>query len=85
MLTATNNLFNLVLVQLHRRFLVRSAQYSPILQGPNITLYRYESYLQHSDPVVLALNPFFVLTTILHIPYWKKLASGAVTPLSRPH
>jgi len=22
---------------------------------------RYESYLSHSDPVVLALNPFFVL------------------------
>ena len=24
-------------------------------------LHRYESYLSHSDPVVLALNPFFVL------------------------
>jgi len=23
--------------------------------------FRYESYLSHSDPVVLALNPFFVL------------------------
>jgi len=25
------------------------------------TFNRYESYLSHSDPVVLALNPFFVL------------------------
>ena len=25
---------------------------------------RYESYLQHSDPVVLALNPFFVLECV---------------------
>lgn len=24
-------------------------------------LVRYESYLSHSDPVVLTLNPFFVL------------------------
>lgn len=23
--------------------------------------YRYESYLSHSDPVVLALNPYFIL------------------------
>lgn len=29
----------------------------PTLSPPR----RYESYLSHSDPVVLALNPFFVL------------------------
>jgi hypothetical protein len=34
---------------------------SPTSERPNTTSYRYESYLQHSDPVVLALNPFFVL------------------------
>lgn len=28
----------------------------------------YESYLSHSDPVVLALNPFFVLEYALHHP-----------------
>lgn len=27
--------------------------------------HRYESYLSHSDPVVLALNPFFVLEYVL--------------------
>ena len=28
----------------------------------------YESYLSHSDPVVLALNPFFVLEyVVLHL------------------
>jgi hypothetical protein len=27
----------------------------------NPLLDRYESYLSHTDPVVLALNPFFVL------------------------
>jgi hypothetical protein len=34
---------------------------SPTSEESNTTSYRYESYLQHSDPVVLALNPFFVL------------------------
>lgn len=29
---------------------------------------RYESYLQHSDPVVLALNPFFVLEYVRFTP-----------------
>jgi carnitine O-acetyltransferase len=32
---------------------------------------RYESYLSHSDPVVLALNPFFVLEYVsrgFHLP-----------------
>ena len=27
---------------------------------------RYESYLSHSDPVVLALNPFFILEYVTH-------------------
>ena len=38
----------------------------------NTFSFRYESYLRHSDPVVLALNPFFVLeyvyTNLLLIP-----------------
>lgn len=29
------------------------------------TMPRYESYLSHTDPVVLALNPFFVLECVL--------------------
>jgi hypothetical protein len=39
----------------------RPATVPLFLEDLNFTLYRYESYLQHSDPVVLALNPFFVL------------------------
>ena len=27
----------------------------------DLNFHRYESYLSHSDPVVLTLNPFFVL------------------------
>lgn len=34
---------------------------SPCFSLYAYVMYRYESYLSHSDPVVLALNPFFVL------------------------
>lgn len=48
-------------VQLHRRFLVIFVRTSRSASHNNMSPIRYESYLQHSDPVVLALNPFFVL------------------------
>lgn len=48
-------------VQLYRRFLVNFRRTWRLISFNNMSLIRYESYLQHSDPVVLALNPFFVL------------------------
>lgn len=33
----------------------------------------YESYLSHSDPVVLALNPYFILEYIFPDPHFHHL------------
>ena len=41
--------------------LFRSLPHGLIMARNESFRYRYESYLSHSDPVVLALNPFFVL------------------------
>ena len=39
-------------------------------------LFRYESYLSHSDPVVLALNPFFVLEYV----HYTQIKSNSKVP-----
>ena len=40
------------------------ATFSPLPPSLFPSVRRYESYLSHSDPVVLALNPFFVLECV---------------------
>lgn len=50
----------LFLFQFLIHFFLRISNVEPMAYLKTIH-YRYESYLSHSDPVVLALNPYFIL------------------------